>query len=140
MRKDFCGLLGKTILGMDFAWLLYMMPEFVKTKLCPCLENEDGLWEGLLPHLQISIQTQEVLMPYMRKRIAEKTPFCNDNIQTNFIKTFTTILWYFCDKEPLLNVEFPALYNYLQISQCKIVVNIAKDILRHNSEDFNKEF
>lgn len=140
LRKDFCGLLGKTILGMDFAWLLYMMPEFVKTKLCPCLEDEDGLWEGLLPHLQISTQTQEVLMPYMRKRIAKKTPFCNDNIQTNFIKTYTIILWYFYDKKQLLNVEFPALYNYIPTSQCEIVVNTAKDILRHNSEEFNKEF
>lgn len=139
-RKDFCGLLGKTILGMNFSWLFYLLPDFVKKQLCPYLENEDELWEGLLPHLQISTQTQEVLMPYMRKRIAKKTPFCNDNIQTNFIKTYTIILWYFYDKKQLLNVEFPALYNYIPTSQCEIVVNTAKDILRHNSEDFNKEF
>jgi hypothetical protein len=50
------------------------------------------------------------------------------------------ILWYFYEKDPLLNVEFPALYNYISSSKRKIVVNIAKDILRHNSEDFNKEF
>ena len=139
-RKDFCGLLGKTILGMEFSWLLYLMPDFVKNKLCPRLAEEEGVWEGLLSNLQLSTQNQEVLMPYMRKRIAEKATFCSDSIQNDFIRIYTIILWYFYDKEQLLKTEFPKLYNYLPPEKRFLVVSIAKDILHRNSDTFNNNF
>lgn len=139
-RNDFRGELGKTILGMNFSWLLYLMPQFVEKTLAPCLnENNKGLWFGLL-NSSFSYDMSKLIIPYMEEKINNQMYHNDLSLYNLLVKRYSNFIFYYTSSRSLFSTKIPMLYNSINVGDESLILKAVKEILKINSLEFNFKF
>ena len=139
--KQISGILGRTVISMQFRWLAYWIPEWTKEKLCPCFNNEAeiGLWEGMLFNLQITPLVYEFVFPYFKNRIENKRYFTEYTIQYRFLDFYSKMLFIYVNNDDLFDKYLPDLFGYLHSEEQDCFVSAIEDILKNSSPEYNQE-